>query len=143
MKEGWKNLLSDERWFGVIVEMYRRAVVQHGYKFLQPLVTEARTNNDGYTTLALITLGKGWVNGYGIAVKGPKDQWNSEEGICQALRKAFDNAVIILKQKENHDRILLTQALQLRTQQEIDRIKKLTPKQVEEEILRVSSTQLE
>lgn len=99
----WKDLLNDANYSGMLSELYRRALKQSGYRFTPPLITEARWATDGYTTLALVTFGRGWVYGYGITVKGPKDKYNEMEGVNQAVRNALDNGLIVLKQKENHD----------------------------------------
>lgn len=103
MKEGWTNLLSSAFFEPLVAEEYRRALKQSGYRYLPPKIIEARSCNDGYTTLVLISLGMGWVYGYGIAVKGAKDRWSETDGIAIATRRALDNALVILKQKEGHD----------------------------------------
>lgn len=93
----WVHLLNTNP--ELVQESLRRAIRLNGYVGTPPRVTEARVNNDGYTTVALVRLGTDWVNGYGIAVKGPEDVFNEKDGNGRALRRAMNNAIMIYMQR--------------------------------------------
>lgn len=93
----WVSILATHA--PLIEELRSRACTLNGWEGPPPRITEARVNNDGYTTVAQVTLGTNSAFGYGIAVKGPEDHWDEEAGMGLALRRALNNGVMVLKQK--------------------------------------------
>lgn len=93
----WVSILATHA--PLIEELRSRACTLNGWEGPPPHITEARVNNDGYTTVAQVTLGTNSAFGYGIAVKGPEDHWDEEAGMGLALRRALNNGVMVLQQK--------------------------------------------
>ena len=97
----WININGNKVYEATLAEMYRRALKQHVYRKTPSEITEARWKSDGYTTIVVLTIEKVGIHAYAVAVKGPNDKYSEYEGISQAIRKACDNAIIIMKQKDS------------------------------------------